>query len=223
MHLQQETLLQGGKYRIEKVIGHGSFSIIYLAIDQNRKDKVIIKEFFLKGINDTSLVDLYKKIDLCKKKFVREGKLLQKLNHKYIVKCIDVFDENNTSYYVTKLAAGVCLRDYLEQSTRFDTTLRISEYRSIHIIKLIAEALDYLHKRGICHLDVKPSNIMYHHVRTEGYDAIKVADSITLLDFACAASFDEAISGSYLEHSNTPQGFTKGYAPLEQISSFLPR
>ena len=155
--------LQGGKYRIEKVIGQGSFSTIYLAIDQNRKDKVIIKEFLLKGINDTSLVDLYKK------NFVREGKLLQKLNHKYIVKCIDVFDENNTSYNVTELAAGVCLRDYVEQSTRFDTTLRISEYRCIHIIKLIAEALDYLHKRGICHLDVKPSHIMYHHVRTEGY------------------------------------------------------
>ena len=67
--------LQGGKYRIEKVIGQGSFSTIYLAIDQNRKDKVIIKEFLLKGINDTSLVDLYKK------KLVREGKLLQKLNH----------------------------------------------------------------------------------------------------------------------------------------------
>lgn len=205
--------LQGGKYRIEKVIGQSSFSTIYLAIDQNRKDKVIIKEFLLKGINDTSLVDLYKK------NFVREGKLLQKLNHKYIVKCIDVFDENNTSYNVTELAAGVCLRDYVEQSTRFDTTLRISEYRCIHIIKLIAEALDYLHKRGICHLDVKPSNIMYHHVRTEGYDAIKVADSITLLDFACAASFDEAISESYQEHSTSPQGFTQGYAPLEQISN----
>lgn len=46
-------------------------------------------------------------------KFVREGALLQKLNHKYIVKCIDVFDENNTSYYVMEFAAGISLREYL--------------------------------------------------------------------------------------------------------------
>lgn len=205
--------LKGGKYKIDKVIGQSSFSVIYLATNQNRKEKVIIKEFLLKGINDKSL------IDLCKKKFIREGALLQKLNHKHIVKCIDVFDENNTSYYVTEFANGVCLRDYLEQSTRFDLTLRISEYRSIHIIKLIAEALDYLHKRGICHLDVKPTNIIYNHVHREEYDAIKVADSITLLDFACATPFNEAISEDYLEYSTSPQGFTVGYAPLEQFSN----
>lgn len=205
--------LKGGKYKIDKVIGQSSFSVIYLATNQNRKEKVIIKEFLLKGINDKSL------IDLCKKKFIREGALLQKLNHKHIVKCIDVFDENNTSYYVTEFANGVCLRDYLEQSTRFDLTLRISEYRSIHIIKLIAEALDYLHKRGICHLDVKPTNIIYNHVHHEEYDAIKVADSITLLDFACATPFNEAISEDYLEYSTRPQGFTVGYAPLEQFSN----
>ncbi len=213
MQLKTGALLQEGKYRIEKVIGQGTFSIIYLAIVQSRNDKLVIKEFFLKDINDKSLIDLYKK------KFIREGALLQKLNHKHIVKCIDVFDENNTSYYVTEFANGVCLRDYLEQSTRFDLTLRISEYRSIQIIKLIAEALDHLHKRGICHLDVKPTNIIYNHVHNEGYDAIKAADSITLLDFACAASFNEAISESYLEYSTSPKGFTKGYAPLEQISN----
>ena len=103
--------LKGGGYKIDKVIGQSSFSVIYLATNQNRKEKVIVKEFLLKGINDKSL------IDLCKKKFIREGALLQKLNHKHIVKCIDVFDENNTSYYVMEFANGVCLRDYLEQST----------------------------------------------------------------------------------------------------------
>lgn len=213
MYLNTGYLLQEGKYRIEKVIGQSSFNIIYLATVQNQKGKVIIKEFFLKDCNDKSL------IDYCKRKFIREAALLQKLEHKHIVKCIDVFDENNTSYYVTEFANGVRLRDYLEQSTRFDLTLRISEYRSIHIIKLIAEALDHLHKRGICHLDVKPTNIIYNHVHNEGYDAIKVADTITLLDFACAASFNEAISENYLEYSTSPKGFTKGYAPLEQISN----
>lgn len=213
MQLKTGALLQGGKYRIEKVIGQGTFSIIYLAIVQSRKDKVIIKEFHLKDINANSLIDRYRK------KFIKEGILLQKLDHKHIVKSIDVFDENNTSYYVTEFASGVSLRDYIEQSTRFDLTLRISEYRSIQIIKLIAEALDYLHKRGICHLDVKPTNIMYNHVHNEGYDAIKVPDCITLLDFACAASFNEEVSEKYLEYSSSPKAFTMGYAPIEQMSN----
>ena len=99
-----------------------------MAIDQNRKDKVIIKEFHLKNINDSSLTNYYKKI-------VREGELLQKLNHPHIVKCTDVFDENNTSYYVTEFATGVSLRDYLEQSTRFDLT------KGIWIIQAVQKLL----------------------------------------------------------------------------------
>ncbi len=61
MPIKQGTFLHRGKYKIEKVIGQSTFSIIYLAIDQNRKDKVIIKEFHLKNINDRSLTNYYKK------------------------------------------------------------------------------------------------------------------------------------------------------------------
>lgn len=71
MQLKQGTLLQGGKYKIEKVLGQGNFGITYLAIVQNLKDKVIIKEFHLRSINDldthggaNSLIDLCKKNSL---------------------------------------------------------------------------------------------------------------------------------------------------------------
>ena len=52
MQLKQGTLLQGGKYRIEKVLGQGGFGITYLAMQVNLNRKVAIKEFFMKEIKE---------------------------------------------------------------------------------------------------------------------------------------------------------------------------
>lgn len=215
MHLKQGTLLQGGKYRIEKVLGQGGLNIVYFALQCEEDKYVIIKEFFLSGSSGADT------LDALKVRFLQEGKLLSELNHKYIVKCLDIFEENNTVYYVTKFAEGVNLRDYQEGSTRFDLTLRISEQRSITIIKLIAEALDYLHKHGICHLDVKPSNIMYKHVHNEWYSSEVEPDSVTLLDFGCARCYNGKRQLDIIDSSSSVRHFAgaPAYAPLDQFSS----
>ena len=203
MHLQNNTLLQGGKYRIEKLIGRDNYNAVYMAIQCQSQQRVIIKE---RNGEYSSYIRKY---------FVQEGRLLSKLNHKFIVKCIDFFEENGTEYFVTEFAEGVNLREYQEETSRFETSLRISEKRSITIIKLIAEALDYLHKQGICHLDIKPSNIMFHHVYNEWYSRDMEPDRITLLDFGCARRYDRELhTGDYRYTSGHFAG-TPGYAPLE--------
>ena len=51
-HLQPNTTLQGGKYRIERVLGQGGFGITYLAMQTSKRRKVVIKELFINGVND---------------------------------------------------------------------------------------------------------------------------------------------------------------------------
>ena len=62
MHLQPGTLLQGGKYRIEKVLGQGGFGITYLVEQIGLNRKVAVKEFFMKELcnrdDDTSYVSV---------------------------------------------------------------------------------------------------------------------------------------------------------------------
>ena len=50
MLLKKGALLQGGKYKIEKVLGQGGFGITYLATQINLNRKVAIKEFFMKDM-----------------------------------------------------------------------------------------------------------------------------------------------------------------------------
>ncbi len=133
MALKQGTLLNGGKYRIEKVIGRDDINTVYFATLVHSGERIVIKEF----CNNNSYSGLTTTYNAIKTRFIQEGNMLLSLNHKFIVKCIDVFEENGTAYYVTLLGKGVNLRDYQEGSTRFDITLRISEQRSIIIIKLI--------------------------------------------------------------------------------------
>lgn len=113
--LQTGFLLKGNSYnyKIERVLGQGSFGITYLAsvkmegalgsIDVNIK--VAIKEFFMRDINgrsDATVTSGSKSgiYDDYRRKFAREALNLSKLQHPNIIKVIEAFEANNTIYYV---------------------------------------------------------------------------------------------------------------------------
>ncbi len=206
-HLQPNTTLQGGKYRIKRVLGQGGFGITYLAIDIALDKQVAIKEFFPKDYCDrnestshmtlgtASATDLVLKL---KAKFLKEVRNIAKLDHPGIIKIHAAFEENNTAYYVMDYIEGENLSDMVRRNGS------LSAERALYYIEKVGEALQYIHDRNINHLDIKPANIM---VRREG-------DSPILIDFGLSKQYDS--EGQ--QTSTTPTGISHGYAPMEQYN-----
>lgn len=210
--LKQGSTLRGGKYKIVKSLGQGSFGITYLAqtrismngqlgkIDVNVN--VTIKEFYISDMNsraaDGSSVELTSStlVKYYQVKFRREAENLAKLRHPNIVKVLEVFDENNTTYYVMEYIDGQTVDEYIKKNGK------LTEQEALRITKTTGSALSYMHGRKMLHLDLKPKNIM---LNSEG--------QVFLIDFGLAKQYTE--DGE--PESSTSLGLgTPGYAPIEQ-------
>ena len=216
MQLKRDTLLERGKYRILETLGRGGFGITYLAEQALAGRKVCIKEYFPKDYYnrdaDTNRIYIGSKADVdtlnrYKEKFIKEASVLARLKHPHIVSVYDVFEENDTAYYVMEHIEGESLGDVVKRRGALD------EATAVDYIRQIADALGYIHEQNINHLDVKPANVM---VSTKD-------DSAILIDFGLAKHYDT--SGG--QTSSTPVGISHGYAPFEQykaggVSSFSP-
>ena len=209
MNLPVGTLLQGGRYKIEKVLGQGTFGITYQA-EMKVQGKlgpldfhVAIKEFFMKEKNERrsngSVTCSQSSAETCeyyRKKFRHEAENLSKMRHGNIVKVNDVFDENNTSYYVMELVAGGSLDSYIDERHG------LPEGEALRILRETGSAISYMHSKRMLHLDIKPNNIMR---RYDGH--------IFLIDFGLSKQFNK--NGE--PESSTHVGLgTPGYAPHEQ-------
>lgn len=213
--LKTGTVLQGGKYRIERVLGQGGFGITYMATQIALNRKVAIKEFFMKELcnrdNTTSQVSVpsigsQDIVDRFRAKFVKEAQTIATLDNPHIIRIYDIFTENGTAYYVMDYIGGGSLTNIVEQDGP------MSESVAISFIRQIGDALSYIHARHINHLDIKPSNILVGN-----------NEQAVVIDFGLSKRYDA--TGS--QTSSTPVGISHGFAPLEQyqpggVSTFSP-
>lgn len=206
-NLASGATLQGGKYKIIKVLGQGGFGITYLAEQTGLEMKVAIKEFFLKGScqrdSATSQVrvpvrDNQDLVARCLKKFRSEAKKIASLNNDHIVNIIDVFDENGTSYYVMKYLGRGSLADKIKGFS-------FPEDVALKVIREVADALDSVHSNGLLHLDVKPANILFDE-----------RGRAVLIDFGVSKYVD---SDQDTATTSSLVGFSRGFAPLEQMNA----
>lgn len=214
MELKRGTLLQGGKYRIERSLGQGTFGITYLATARFTTEgnlgrmgvvaKVCIKEFYMRDLNSRSSDgsseggSTVSEFINYRQKFRKEAENLSRLDHPYIVRVYDVFDENDTTYYTMEYIDGENLDDYIGRHNP------LPEEEAIGIVHAICQALMSMHERQMLHLDLKPKNIMRSR---EG--------NIYLIDFGLSKLFK---SNGEPETSTTIGPGTPGYAPIEQAN-----
>ncbi|MBR6589759.1 MAG: serine/threonine protein kinase, partial [Bacteroidaceae bacterium] len=213
MQLKPNALLQGGKYRIERVLGQGGFGITYQAIQMGLNRKVAIKEFFMKEYcnrdSETSHVSVPSEgskelVTRFRAKFVKEAQTIAEMENNHIIRIHDVFEENGTAYYVMEYLSGGDLHSRIPQHG-------MGADEALAYIRQVGEALEYIHSKNILHLDIKPTNIMFRH-----------SGEAVLIDFGISKHYDEAGGG---QTSSTPVGVSEGYAPTEQydregVSSF---
>ncbi len=148
-----------GKYEIERELGTGATSTVYLATDTFSRQQVAIKLFDLESLRDPASARVYRKL------LMTEASLAGKLSHPHIVKILDAVMEGDINYMVMEYVEGSTLERYGE----VDNLLPISTIAEITY--KCCKALEYAQYQGIIHRDIKPANILL-----QGETNIKISD-----------------------------------------------
>jgi serine/threonine-protein kinase len=214
MNLPDKYFLQGKKYQLTHTIGQGGFGITYLGVwntevkgelgAMKTKAPVCIKEYFFKDYcyrdKDSYAVKVHsitgeKLFGKFKEKLIEEANILSAVHHPYIVNVLEVFEENNTAYIVMEYIKGCSLKYMLDKEGV------LPENKALKYTHQIGNALDFVHKKNVVHLDIKPGNIL-----------IDREDNARLIDFGVSKRYDIGEQ----ETSTTTLTLSKGFASIEQ-------
>ena len=132
-----------GPYRLTAEIGSGAAATVYVAEDTKHQRRVALK--LLNGDASSALGG---------DRFRREIEVVAQLQHPHILPLHDSGELDGRLYYVMPLVSGETLRDRIARTG----PLPLDEIR--RVATDVAAALDYAHRRGVIHRDVKPANIL---------------------------------------------------------------
>ena len=152
----------GNKYNVIKPIGKGAFGVVLLVEEIESK-----QVFACKMIPRTN-----QKMEA---KIHNEIRIMQSVQHRNIIKLLDLFVDEYNYYLVTEYCPKGTLHQYIA------THRHIMEHTAKQMIVQILEAVDYLHRSNISHRDLKPENIL-----------IDAHGTLKITDFGLSAFFQDA-------------------------------
>jgi beta-lactam-binding protein with PASTA domain/tRNA A-37 threonylcarbamoyl transferase component Bud32 len=161
--------LLGDRYELGEVIGRGGMAEVRRGRDRRLGRVVAVKMLRVDHSADATF----------QARFRREAQSAASLNHRHIVAVYDtgedVFDGHRIPYIVMEYVEGRTLRELLHEQARF------TPERSIEILSSVLEALEYSHRAGIVHRDIKPGNVM-----------ITGSGEVKVMDFGIARSLADS-------------------------------
>jgi YVTN family beta-propeller protein len=131
-------------YQIERVLGRGGMSVVYLAHDPRLKRNVALKLLAPELAEDEGF----------RVRFLRESQLAASLDHPNVVPVYEAGEADGLLYIAMRYVPGIDLRALLRAEGA------LAPERALALVGQIASALDAAHERGLVHRDVKPSNVL---------------------------------------------------------------
>jgi eukaryotic-like serine/threonine-protein kinase len=138
-----------GKYEIQKQVGRGSMGIVYQGYDPFADRLVAVKVAMSDSLKDRETGQRYRKM------FFNEAHTAGMLKHPNIMSILDAGVDGDECYIVMELVEG---GDTLKTYCKADNLLPVKQV--VEIIFKCAKALDYAHRQGVIHRDIKPTNIL---------------------------------------------------------------
>ncbi|EGD45078.1 non-specific serine/threonine protein kinase [Nocardioidaceae bacterium Broad-1] len=167
-----EGALLAGRYEVGELLGRGGMAEVRKGTDHRLGRVVAIKRLRMDLASDATF----------QARFRREAQSSAKLNHPSIVSVYDTGEEKTDDgvaqpYIVMEYVAGRTLRDVLREGRK------ILPERALEISSDVLNALDYSHRNGIIHRDIKPGNVM-----------LTPAGDVKVMDFGIARALNDVQS-----------------------------
>jgi TonB family protein len=193
------------EFQIDRVLGEGGFSVVYLATDTRLERQVAIKEYMPTAlatrnpdlsVHVRSSAQHREAFDAGLRSFINEAKLLARFEHRALVKVHQFWQDKGTAYMVMPYYSGPTLKAWIKQQHDPVDPAWLEQF-----LRLVMDALETLHQENCLHRDVAPDNILILGER-----------SPLLLDFGAA----RRVIGDLTQALTVI--LKPGFAPIEQYA-----